>query len=100
MRAVQALLAAAEARHIAADATARFPGIATAAEPVDMPALVGGKQVLVESMRSEKYIDVADSYRFGRFDGATPPSWEHLRLRSLRSPLPTGRLRPSRPTST
>lgn len=58
----KALLAAAEARHIAADATARFPGIATAAEPVDMPALVGGKQVLVESMRSEKYIDVADSY--------------------------------------
>lgn len=58
----KALLAAAEARHIAADATARFPGIATAAAPVDMPALVGGKQELVETMRSEKYIDVAGSY--------------------------------------
>lgn len=38
------------------------PGIGGAADPVDMPALIAGKQALVEAMRSEKYIDVADSY--------------------------------------
>ncbi|MGK0715773.1 mercury(II) reductase [Leucobacter sp. W1153] len=58
----KALIAAAEARHVAADATTRFPGIDTFAEPVDMPALVGGKQALVESLRGEKYVDIADSY--------------------------------------
>ncbi|MGA4508132.1 mercury(II) reductase [Propionibacteriaceae bacterium G1746] len=57
----KALIAAAEARHIADDAS-RFPGIATAAGPVDMAALVAGKQGLVESLRGEKYIDVANSY--------------------------------------
>lgn len=58
----KALIAAAEARHVAADASARFPGIATTAAPVDMPALVGGKQDLVEALRGEKYADVAESY--------------------------------------
>lgn len=57
----KALIAAAEARHTAIDAS-RFPGIGGAADPVDMPALIAGKQALVEAMRSEKYIDVADSY--------------------------------------
>ena len=33
----KALLAAAEARHVALDASGRFPGISTSAEPVDMP---------------------------------------------------------------
>ena len=50
----KALLAAAEARHVALDASGRFPGISTSAEPVDMPELVAGKRSLVESMRSEK----------------------------------------------
>lgn len=58
----KALIAAADARHVAAGAASRFPGIATAAGAVDMPALVGGKQELVDSMRSEKYVDVAESY--------------------------------------
>lgn len=58
----KALLAAAEARHVAADAGSRFPGIAATAGPVDMHGLVGGKQDLVEAMRSEKYIDVAEAY--------------------------------------
>ena len=58
----KALIAAAEARHVAADASTRFPGIATIADPVDMAALVGGKQDLVEALRVEKYVDVADSY--------------------------------------
>ena len=59
---VSDLLAAAEARHVAADAGSRFPGIAATAGPVDMHGLVGGKQDLVEAMRSEKYIDVAEAY--------------------------------------
>ena len=58
----KALIAAAEARHVAADASTRFPGIATAADLVDMAALVGGKQDLVEALRGEKYVDIADSY--------------------------------------
>jgi len=58
----KALIAAADARHVAADAADRFPGIATTAGPVDMPALIAGKQALVETMRGEKYADVADSY--------------------------------------
>ena len=57
----KALIAAAEARHGALDAR-RFPGIAASAAPVDMPALIAGKQALVESMRAEKYAEVAASY--------------------------------------
>lgn len=58
----KALIAAAEARHEAADAGTRFPGIAATAGAVDMPGLIGGKQGLVEALRGEKYVDVADSY--------------------------------------
>lgn len=58
----KALIAAAEARHVAADASARFPGITTTAAPVDMAALISGKQDLVESLRGEKYLDVAEAY--------------------------------------
>lgn len=57
----KALLAAAEARHVALDAD-RFPGIRASAEPVDMPALIGGKRALVEGLRSEKYIDLIGEY--------------------------------------
>lgn len=57
----KALIAAAEARHVAADA-ARFPGITAAAGPVDMPSLIEGKQALVKSLRAEKYVDVADAH--------------------------------------
>ncbi|NYI81246.1 mercury(II) reductase [Nocardioides panzhihuensis] len=58
----KALIAAAEARHVATDAGTRFPGIAATASAVDMPALIGGKQDLVEALRDEKYVDVADAY--------------------------------------
>ncbi|WP_432558504.1 mercury(II) reductase [Granulicoccus sp. GXG6511] len=58
----KALIVAAEARRVAADAPGRFPGIATMAGPVDMPGLVGGKQSLVEGLRSAKYVDLAESY--------------------------------------
>jgi mercuric reductase len=60
----KALIAAAEARQVAADAGTRFPGIATSAAPVDMPGLVRGKQDLVEALRRRKYVEVADSYRW------------------------------------
>ncbi|GAB2455143.1 mercury(II) reductase [Nocardioides hungaricus] len=58
----KALIAAADALHVAADASTRFPGIATAASEVDMPALIAGKQDLVEDLRGEKYLDVAEAY--------------------------------------
>ena len=57
----KALLAAAEARHVALD-SGRFPGIATVADPVDMAALIGGKRTLVEAMRSDKYADLIAEY--------------------------------------
>jgi mercuric reductase len=56
----KALLAAAEARHVALDQ--RFPGIATSAAPVDGAALIGGKDALVEGLRAEKYVDLAAEY--------------------------------------
>lgn len=58
----KALLAAAEARHVALDASGRFPGIATTAGPVDMPGLIRSKDALVEGMRSEKYVDLIEDY--------------------------------------
>ncbi len=58
----KALLAAAEARHVAVDATGRFPGISTSAAAVDMARLVEGKRALVDGMRSEKYVDLVAEY--------------------------------------
>ncbi|MHA7156205.1 mercury(II) reductase [Arthrobacter sp. TMN-50] len=57
----KALLAAAEARHTAQD-SGRFPGITTVAEPVDMAGLIGGKRSLVDTMRSDKYVDLIGEY--------------------------------------
>lgn len=56
----KALLAAAEARHVALDH--RFPGITTGVSDVDLVALVAGKRELVESLRAGKYIDLAKEY--------------------------------------
>jgi mercuric reductase len=53
----KALLAAAEARHIARRHP--FPGIGTGAGPVDFPALITGTRALVEHIRADKYIDLA-----------------------------------------
>jgi mercuric reductase len=58
----KALLAAAEARHVALDQ--HFPGIVTTAAGVDMAALVGGKAAIVEMLRGEKYEDLAPLYGF------------------------------------
>jgi mercuric reductase len=57
----KALLAAAEARHVSL-AAHRFPGIIAGAGPVDMAALIGGKDALVEQLRTEKYIELAAEY--------------------------------------
>lgn len=57
----KALLAAAEARRVPLDA-ARFPGITATAGPLDMPALIAGKDDLVGSLRAEKYLDLAAEY--------------------------------------
>lgn len=57
----KALIAAAEAHHVALD-SGRFPGIATSAARADMSGLVGGKRALVETMRAEKYVDLAAEY--------------------------------------
>jgi mercuric reductase len=56
----KALLAAAEARHRAG--VRRFPGIATEAGPVDFGAPIAGKREIVETMRQEKYLDIATEY--------------------------------------
>jgi mercuric reductase len=56
----KALLAAAEARHVAAHQS--FPGIYTEAGPVDYPELIHGKHALVERTRADKYIDLAAHY--------------------------------------
>lgn len=56
----KALLAAAEARHVAS--TAAFPGISTTAGVVDGPALFGGVRDVVDGMRSTKYVELAAEY--------------------------------------
>ncbi len=63
----KALLAAAEARHVALDQ--RFPGIATQAAPADFAALIGGKAELVEELRAGKYTDLAAGYRWDILEG-------------------------------
>ncbi|HEU4362065.1 MAG TPA: FAD-dependent oxidoreductase, partial [Mycobacterium sp.] len=57
----KALIAAAEARHVALH-SGQFPGISTSADPVDMPGLVDGKRALVETLRAEKYLGIAEDY--------------------------------------
>lgn len=41
-----------------------FPGAPTSAEPVDLRALVGQKDHLIEQIRQAKYLDVADAHGF------------------------------------
>ncbi len=57
----KALLAAAEARHVA-QAAGRFPGLTPAELPVALADLIGGKDALVEQLRAEKYLDLAADY--------------------------------------
>ena len=65
----KSLLAAAEARHVTLDA-ARFPGLPDpGVGPVDMAALVAGKDELVGSLRIEKYLDLATEYGWDLLPG-------------------------------
>ncbi len=52
------------AGHRAAAAGNPFPGALTSAGPVDLLALVTAKDELVESMRADKYMAVAEAYGF------------------------------------
>jgi len=63
----KALLAAAEAHHRAGDR--RFPGISAQAGPVDFGALIAGKREIVDGLRQEKYLDLADEYGFELIEG-------------------------------
>lgn len=56
----KALLAAAEARHIASDQ--RFPGVHTNATDLDLNALIGGKDEIVADLQQAKYRDLIDEY--------------------------------------
>ncbi len=56
------LLAAAGQRHHAL--TNRFPGVATSADGVDVPALMAQKRDLIAGMRQAKYADVAAAHGF------------------------------------
>lgn len=53
----KALLAAAESRH-RADGS-RFAGVRTHGGPVDFAALIAGKDAIVETLRRQKYVDIA-----------------------------------------
>lgn len=82
----KALLAAAEARHVALDAGGRFPGISAAAGPVNMPGVMAGKRALVGGMRSDKYVDLVTDYgwtlRHGEAAFAGTPEGPALRFTS------------------
>jgi mercuric reductase len=58
----KALLAAASARQVAGHHP--FPGITTTAGPVDLAALVAGKDELVNQLRFDKYEHLAEEYGF------------------------------------
>jgi mercuric reductase len=56
----KALLAAAEARHVAA--AQRFPGISVSASQTDLGVLLDATGELVAGMRTDKYLDLAAAY--------------------------------------
>ena len=64
----KALLAAADARECAR--AARFPGITTEAKDIDVHALMRGKNAIVESLRQDKYVDLAREYDWGIVRGS------------------------------
>jgi mercuric reductase len=64
----KALLASAEARHVAA--AGRFPGIETTAAAVQMAGLIAAKDATVRGLRQEKYVDLAQEYGWEIVRGA------------------------------
>lgn len=73
----KALLAAADARHIAMAAD-RFPGVSSGAGLVDMKELVAGKRSLVEQLRAEKYVDLIGEYGWDLRQGDAAFAGTHL----------------------
>ncbi|SDJ91447.1 mercuric reductase [Lentzea albidocapillata subsp. violacea] len=63
----KALLAAAEARHVSLDG--RFDGISVSPFGVDLPRLIDAKRDLVDSLRAEKYTDLAAEYGWDIIEG-------------------------------
>jgi len=63
----KALLAAAESRHRADGA--RLPGISTHAGPVDFAEMIAAKDAIVETLRQEKYLDIAAEYGIELVEG-------------------------------
>ena len=63
----KALLAAAEARWHGG--MQRFPGITAHGVPVDFATLIGGKREIVETMRQQKYVDLAAEHGFELVSG-------------------------------
>ncbi|MHB8718921.1 MAG: mercury(II) reductase [Candidatus Dormibacteria bacterium] len=64
----KALLAAAEEHQRAGHHP--FAGIATSAGPADLGAVIGQKKALVDMLRREKYLDLAEGYGFTLIHGA------------------------------
>ncbi|MEZ2388328.1 mercury(II) reductase [bacterium RCC_150] len=64
----KALLAAAEAKHDGLDAS-RFPGLSSSTVPMDMSELMAGKRDMLESIRSEKYLDLITYYGWNLIRG-------------------------------
>jgi mercuric reductase len=90
----KAELAAAGQRHRALHNP--FPGIRTAANGVDLPALVAGKDAIVGSLRQERYLDLVDHYSFellagtARFSDPATLLVDDQRLRADHYLLATG----------
>lgn len=78
------LLAAAEARHAAADAPGRFAGIMTRPGTADLPALLESKRNLVSGMRADKYENLVSGYGWDLLSGdavfAGPPAHPALSI--------------------
>jgi mercuric reductase len=74
----KALLAAADARHVALSAE-RFPGIRAGADEVAFGELIAGKAGLVAGMQADKYVDLAAEYGWqilaGRPGSSTGPRY-------------------------
>lgn len=64
----KALLAAAEARHVAL-AAGRYPGIRASVDEVAFAELIAGKAGLVADMQADKYVDLAAEYGWGILPG-------------------------------
>jgi len=77
----EALLAAADARHCAA--VSAFPGIATAG-PVDLAALLAGRDAIVAGLRRERYHDLVADYGWEVVRGR--PIWWRAQLWTSREP--------------